>query len=237
MSDVTVCDAIGELSRQQLEDQHPEGVDVGAGRDRLTGHLLGTRIGRRPRGAELVSDVSGLRRREGDPEVGQVHVAFVVEQQVARLDVAVHDARMMSRAQCATDLIHDPHGLVEIERAVDETILDGPAAQPAHHEVRAARLSPEVVQRHDVGMLEAGDELRLALEPADERGVVGEIRVDDLHRDIAAHTGLGRAVHDPEATLTELLAQLVAPQRSGRGSFVEARVARRDHPLELDQLA
>ena len=202
-----------------------------------TGHLLGTRIGRRPRGAELVSDVSGLRRREGDPEVGQVHVALVVEQQVAGLDVAVHDASMMSRAQCAADLIHDAHRLVEVERAVDETILDRPSAQPAHHEVRAARLSPEVVERHDVGMLEAGDELRLVLEPADERGVVGEVGVDDLHRDIAAHAGLGRAVHDAEATLTELLAEEVAPQRSGRRFLVEARVASRDHALELDQLA
>ncbi len=75
------------------------------------------------------------------------------------------------------------------------------------------------------------------LEPADEHGVVGEIGVDDLHRDIAAHTGLGRAVHDAEATLTELLAEEVAPQRSGRRFLVEARVASRDHALELDQLA
>ena len=67
--------------------------------------------------------------------------------------------------------------------------------------------------------------------------IVGEVWVDDFHCDIAAHARLGRAVHDPEATLTELLAELVAPQRSRRGSLVEAGVTGRDHALELDQLA
>ncbi len=143
----------------------------------------------------------------------------------------------MSRAQCAPDLIDDAQRVVELERAVDEPILDRPSPQPPHHEVRAARLSPEVVERHDVGMLESGDELRFALEATDERRIVGEVWMDDLHRDIAAHARLGRSVHDTEATLTELLAELIAPQRSGRGSFVEAGVAGRDHALELDQLA
>ena len=86
---------------------------------------------------------------------------------------AVHDASMVSHAQRAADLIHDAHRLVEVERAVDEAILDRSSAQPSHHEVPGqARLAPEVVQRHDVGMLEAGDELRLVLEPANEHGVV-----------------------------------------------------------------
>ena len=61
--------------------------------------------------------------------------------------------------------------------------------------------------------------------------------MDDLHGDVAANAGLCRAVHDAEATLAELLAEEVAAQRSGRRFLVEARVASRDHALELDQLA
>ncbi len=86
-------------------------------------------------------------------------------------------------------------------------------------------------------MLEPGDELRFAFEATDECRIVGEVRVDHFHCDIAAHARLRRSVHDTESTLTELLAELVAAECTGCGSFVETWVSGCDQPLELDQLA
>ena len=41
----------------------------------------------------------------------------------------------------------------------DDALLQGAAAEESHDEVRAARLAPVVVERHDVRVLEAGDEV------------------------------------------------------------------------------
>ena len=46
------------------------------------------------------------------------------------------------------------------------------------------------------GVLEAGHELRLSFEPADELGPVGELRADDLDRDVAIDRGLSGPIDD-----------------------------------------
>ncbi len=63
-----------------------------------------------------------------------------------------------------------------------------------HHEVGAAGVAPVVVEGNDVRMLEAGDHLRLLLEPADEIRVGGKTRVNDLDRDVATDFRLHSAV-------------------------------------------
>ena len=62
-------------------------------------------------------------------------------------------------------------------------------------------------------VLETGDDLRLGLEPADELGVVGEMRVDRLDRDVTTDHGLDRPMHGTEGPLADLLEQPVAAQR------------------------
>ncbi len=121
------------------------------------------------------------------------------------------------------------------ERAVGEAILERPAPHPAHDEVGAAGLAPEVVERDDVGVLEPGDELCLVLESTDERGIVGEIRMDDLDGDIAIHRGW-IARYTTRSAPPELLAELVA-LRHAVAAVVHSGVVGGDHALELDELA
>jgi hypothetical protein len=64
-----------------------------------------------------------------------------------------------------------------------------------------------------VRVLQARDDLGLALEPAHEVGVVGEFGMDGLDRDLAAHLGLERPVDQAERPLADLLEQPVAPER------------------------
>ncbi len=83
-----------------------------------------------------------------------------------------------------------------------------------------------------MGVLEAGDELSLCLEPSDERRVVGQLGLDDLHRHFAPDDGLHAAVHRAERALGELLVQPVAADGAGAIDHVERGVAFDDAPFE-----
>ena len=62
-------------------------------------------------------------------------------------------------------------------------------------------------------VLQAGHELRLALEPPDEVGLVRELRVDRLDRDLAPDLRLDRPMDHAERALPDLLEQPVAAER------------------------
>ena len=159
----------------------------------------------------------------GDPEVGEVRVAVLVEQDVRRLDVAVDDALPVGIRERAGDLRQQPGGRLEVPRAALERPLQRASAQPAHHEVRALRISPVVVERNEVRMLELGDESRLRLEPAHERGLVDQLGADHLDRDLAPDRRLVRAIDDADVAAADLLAELVAPHRAAERADRDGR--------------
>ena len=86
----------------------------------------------------------------------------------------------------------------------------------AHHEVCGTRLTPVVVQRDDVWVLEPGDELGFGLETADERRVIGELGPNHLDRHLTPDHRLVGAEHRPESAAPHLLAQFVTPYRQPR---------------------
>ena len=83
-------------------------------------------------------------------------------------------------------------------------------------------------------MLEARDDLRLVVEPPDEVGVVGELRMHGLDRDLAADLGLDRAVDDAERALAHLLEQPVAAE--GLALEVEVGVLLQDALVQAAQV-
>ncbi len=62
-------------------------------------------------------------------------------------------------------------------------------------------------------VLEAGDDLRLGLEPADEVGVVRQVRMDRLDGHVPAHLRLERAPDRPETPGADALEEAVAAER------------------------
>ena len=111
------------------------------------------------------------------------------------------------------DLVGDGEGFVQTERAGLQHLGEVPAAHKPHDQIGAGAVAPVVVQRHDVWMLQARNDLRLLLEPSDERGVVREPGVDLLDGDLATDSGVERPPHHPEGTFSDLLDQPVAPER------------------------
>ena len=65
-------------------------------------------------------------------------------------------------------------------------------------------------------MLQSCDEFGLCLESAYEVGIVGKLRPDDLYRDLATDGRLIGAKGDAEAAFTNLLSQLISPDRETR---------------------
>ena len=193
-----------------------QAVDVRRRRRRSAGALFGRGVRRGQRRSGVARRAAVDTGEAGDPEVGQVGVAVAIDQDVRRLHIAVDDAVAMGRPQGAGDLREHRRGAFGRQRPVGERVGEGAGLDQAHHEVGGTRLTPVVVQRDDVRVLEPGDELGLGLEPADERRVVGELGPDHLDRHLAPDDRLVGAVDRPEGAAPELLAQLVAADRQPR---------------------
>ncbi len=126
----------------------------------------------------------------GDPEVehlGDLDDPAVDlglhQEDVLGLEIAVHDAGAVGGGERRTDLAHDRQHLVERHRAACDALRERFALEVVEHEVRHA-VRRDVVVDHpdDVGVVELGGDLGLALEPSDDVDVL-ELGVQDLDRD------------------------------------------------------
>jgi hypothetical protein len=176
----------------------------------------------------------GRSRIERHAEVREVGVPLLVKQDVAGLHVTVHHPLTVGRRERRGDLIQDRRDPIDSEGFLRDQVLNAATAEEPHHQVRAVGLSPIVVQRHDVGMLEASDDLRLALEPPNKVRMVGQLRVNRLDGDLSADQRLGRSVDRPERSLSHLLEQSVAAQRLARE--VEVGILPKDPLVETLQI-
>ena len=108
-------------------------------------------------------------------------MALVVEQEVGRLDVAVHQPATVGVVKAAARL--EPHlqrlGRRGPEAAVDLALEAAALEQLGDEERRAAVVAPVVDQQH-VGVAQGGGDLGLGLEAAEEGVVGGQGRVQHL---------------------------------------------------------
>ena len=172
-------------SGQQLVEDDPRRVEIGALVDRGAARLLGREVLRR------ADDRAGLghlaRAGPGDAEVGDLDATFAVDDHVVRLDVPVDDPVLVRVAQRGEDLSRvrdrDRH---RARPARHDQLLQRPALDVLHHDVVRALGDAPVVDRDDVGVRQPGGVGRLAAEALDELLVVRVALVEDLHRDAAA---------------------------------------------------
>ena len=128
-------------------------------------------------GADLGEVVlAGRVHRPGDAEVGDLHLAVGPDQDVGRLDVAVHHTTGVRVAERGGDLVGDLGGLHAVDVAVGAQDVGKRAAlHVLHgHEVGVGVLAP-VVHGDDVGVGEVRSGLSLAAEALDEVRVGGEL--------------------------------------------------------------
>ncbi len=156
----------GPVPRQQLVEHRAEREDVGAGVGVLPADLLGGHVAD---GAEHGSGLRAarLRRRRGQRggrlgprELGQAEVedldaAVVRHEDVLGLEIAVDDALLVRGAEAAGDLERVVDGLARRDRAAGELLAQGRSLEQLRDDVRRAVVRADVVDRHDVRMVEA----------------------------------------------------------------------------------
>ena len=131
---------------------------------------------------------------------------FLVQQQIARLDVAVDDALLVGVLEPASRLQDAIDRLPNLQRPM---ILDDAGQVMAldvfHHQVVHALVLVGVVGRDDVGMRELGRRFHLAVESLDGLGPLHGRRGEDLDRHRAFHPPVPGLQHYPHAAFAQLV--------------------------------
>ncbi len=174
-----------DLAGEHLVQADAERVEI-----RLAGHGLAERL--------LGGDVVGraehpavggqplLVERSGDPEVGDLGRALLVDEHVLGLDVAVDDVTGMGGAERARDLDPVGDGLGDRQPAHPaDPLLERLALDVLEHDVRPALVLAGVDHADDVGMRELGDGSGLAAEALELVGVGRDLAVHQLDRDLS----------------------------------------------------
>jgi hypothetical protein len=133
----------------------------------------------------------------GDPEVGDLHPALAVEQDVLGLDIPMHHALVVGELQGLADARDDGQSLFRPHLPVPH---QGPQTHPVHvlhQEIEMAVGLPEIVDRHDGRMCQPGESLGLPGESLRELRLPFPARGEHLERDQPAQPGLPGLVHHP----------------------------------------
>jgi hypothetical protein len=173
------------LAGEHLVQHSGEGIDIAARvQQPVAGGLLRTHV---LRSTEVETRfrqpiAPGFRHRERDAEVRH-HRLALVQQDVLRLDVAVDDVMAMGVAQGVSDLAGDGQCIVERELSLaGKPSTQRLAVHVRHGVIEGAASLTAVVQRHDMGMVQAGGDGNLTQESlGTECG--GDLGVQDLERD------------------------------------------------------
>jgi hypothetical protein len=129
---------------------------------------------------------------------------------VSRLHVAVEHVMGVRVVECR----RDPPEQWQARRhpqtaALRQEVAKRAVAEIRHHVVRALGCVARLVQRHDVGMLKAGDVAHFREEAADA-DTAHRLGRDHLDRHHAAQLHVARQVHGPHAALAQLAIENVA---------------------------
>ena len=218
-------------SGEALVQHQPERVQVGATIEAATAHLLGREVLGRTHHDVVAGEVLVARFETlGDAEVGQQHPSVGRDEDVARLDVAVHESgavRLVERTgdrRADVDRQFGTEPLLRIEQLAQTLAVD-----ELHHDRLAAFVDDDVVHGDDVGMTEAGDGDRFAPESLGDDRIAGQIRLQPLDRDLAVEVVVGRHPHFGHASLTDPAFESVTARQQFTCWRVRGRCGTRGH--------
>ena len=182
-------------------DQHQrQGVDVGASVETSSQGLFGRGVASGTHGCAGRLGPRRLGERPGQTEVGQPQSPVLVEEQVGGLHVAMDESPLVGVCERAGGVEADDQGLrgTEGHSAVQDPAQAATAQvlgdQVGHDDTVDTVLTP-VEHRHDARMAEGASGTGLGAEAAQERLVLCERLVEELHRHTPAELRVHCQVH------------------------------------------
>jgi hypothetical protein len=198
---------------RRLGEQHAGRVEVRALARRLARPDLGRHVALGPDHLAVLGERGGVGGL-GDAEVGQPRVAGGVDQHVVRLDVTVQDAVGVDVAQRREQLAGETFSRRRV--AVGEALGEGSALDVLHDQVGPVA-GVEVVDLHQVRVLEPGGDPRFAPEAVEELAVAGDGVGEHLDRNLAPEALVRRQPDRGHAAMAERPSQQVATSEPAAG--------------------
>ena len=196
---------------EALDEHEPEGVDVGRRPHLASLELLGRDVRHRADGLVGSGDPRAAEEA-GDAEVGQPDRAVVVEHEVRRLHVAMHDALAVDVVERGGGLAADAGHPVERECAAVQQLAHGRPAEQLEDEEGVAVVGSGVEETNEVRVLE----------PGERPGLCGEATfmldlAEHLHRHIALEAHVPAPVHVGHAAAVDEVVDAVSGLEDGVG--------------------
>ena len=207
---------------EHLEENDPEGEEVGPRVDLAAFDLLRGHVGERPgRGAGLgersdstqVSLVAVSKGQLGESEVHHFGVPTRGHHDVGRLQISVHDAAFVSLGERFGDLLGESQRFGQRQRALAQHVAQGASIDVLHRDERHTVVFAHFVNVAKKRVIDRSCRQRLTTKTLTGDPVLTHRGRQELERDPAVQFGVVRQVDDPHPTLSELLEDVVVRHR------------------------
>ncbi len=136
-------------------------------------------------------------------EVKNLGVPALGDEDVCRLDVAVHNALGMSCVQRIGNLDGETDQHIGLYRNPSDAMLQRQAVEKLHGDECLAVLLADVIKSADVGMIQRGGGLGLALKAGERLRVAGQVFGKEFQRDETMQPGVLPLIDHAHTAATE----------------------------------
>ena len=151
----------------------------------------------------VVVGARGQGRQLRQAEVQHLGVAGARDEDVGRLDVAVHDPLGVRGRQRLGNSRAEAQHSIDLHRAPGDGMLQRLPLEQLHHQERCALVPPDLEDHADVRVVERRRRPRLAHEALDDVLVLRHLLRQELERHVAPQLQVLGLVHDTHAAAAE----------------------------------